>query len=99
MPKKMRRKANRNAFLAKLVDNEVRVIDGDEFASPRPRLSRRSSALSRSTHRAGRAPMDDAGEKRVLSARNLESVTLPRRSAQRVQHAEPPLPGDRQGRS
>jgi large subunit ribosomal protein L4 len=27
MPKKMRRKANRNAFLAKLIDNEVRVID------------------------------------------------------------------------
>jgi large subunit ribosomal protein L4 len=27
MPKKMRRKANRNALLAKLVDNEVRVVD------------------------------------------------------------------------
>lgn len=35
MPKKMRRKANRNALLAKLVDNEVRVIDEIAFAEPK----------------------------------------------------------------
>jgi large subunit ribosomal protein L4 len=35
MPVKMRRKANRNALLAKLVDNEVRVVDDLRFDSPR----------------------------------------------------------------
>lgn len=35
MPKKMRRKANRNALLAKLVDKEVRVIDSISFAAPK----------------------------------------------------------------
>ncbi|TVQ60535.1 MAG: 50S ribosomal protein L4 [Phycisphaerales bacterium] len=35
MPVKMRRKANRNALLAKLIDNEVRVIDDLSFESPR----------------------------------------------------------------
>lgn len=37
MPVKMRRKANRNALLAKLVDNEVRVIDDLRLAEPRTR--------------------------------------------------------------
>ena len=31
MPIKMRRKANRNALLAKLIDNEVKIINGMEF--------------------------------------------------------------------
>jgi large subunit ribosomal protein L4 len=31
MPVKMRRKANRNALLAKLIDNEVKVIDSLSF--------------------------------------------------------------------
>lgn len=35
MPVKMRRKANRNALLAKLIDNEVRVIDSIAFDAPR----------------------------------------------------------------
>src|SRR3954464_175547 len=35
MPKKMRRKANRNALLAKLVDGEVRIIDSIAFSEPR----------------------------------------------------------------
>ncbi len=35
MPKKMKRKANRNALLAKLVDNEVRVIDSIAFDAPK----------------------------------------------------------------
>lgn len=35
MPIKMRRKANRNALLAKLIDNEVKVIDGLKFDAPR----------------------------------------------------------------
>jgi large subunit ribosomal protein L4 len=37
MPVKMRRAANRNALLAKLVDNEVKVIDDLSFDAPRTR--------------------------------------------------------------
>mgnify|MGYP002177229973 CR=1 FL=1 len=37
MPKKMRRKANRNALLAKLLDQEVRVIDSLAFSEPKTR--------------------------------------------------------------
>src|SRR5688572_23318721 len=35
LPKKMRRKANRNALLAKLVDNEVRIIDTMMLPEPK----------------------------------------------------------------
>lgn len=35
MPVKMRRKANRNALLSKLIDNEVRVIDDLSFETPK----------------------------------------------------------------
>ncbi len=35
MPKKMRRMANRNALLAKLVDAEVKVVDGLAFSEPK----------------------------------------------------------------
>lgn len=35
MPRKMRRKANRNALLAKLVDKEVRVIDDLKLSAPK----------------------------------------------------------------
>jgi len=34
MPKKMRRKANRNALLAKLVDGEVKIIDSLSMSKP-----------------------------------------------------------------
>ena len=35
MPKKMRRKANRNALLAKLIDGEVKVIDSMSIDAPK----------------------------------------------------------------
>jgi large subunit ribosomal protein L4 len=35
MPVKMRRKANRNALLSKLIDNEVRIVDDLNFDSPK----------------------------------------------------------------
>ena len=34
MPKKMRRKANLNALLAKLIDNEVKIVDSISFDKP-----------------------------------------------------------------
>lgn len=37
MPKKMRRKANLNALLSKLIDNEVRVVDALSMSAPKTR--------------------------------------------------------------
>ena len=37
MPVKMRRKANRNALLAKLIDNEIKIIDDLGYDAPRTR--------------------------------------------------------------
>ena len=78
MPKKMRRKANRNALLAKLVDNEVKVIDNLQFDAPRTRafvdfvkalkLDRRTLlALSKDRSRSRNA---------WLSARNIEDIDV-----------------------
>ena len=78
MPKKMRRKANRNALLAKLLDNEVRVIDGLSFKSPKTKefvafldalkIDRSSLvALSGDPEKSHNARM---------SARNVEGVQL-----------------------
>jgi len=81
MPKKMRRKANRNALLAKLVDNEVRVIDGLSMDSPK---------TSTITAMMGKLGMDRKAlmvlsndpEKRdvvkniALSSRNIDDVTV-----------------------
>ncbi len=102
MPKKMRRKANRNAFLAKLVDNEVRVIDSiafDEAAQDQGLLGVPVGSIKVDRACSGRAdPMDDAGKNAMLSGRNVDRVTSAGGPAQRLQHAQPPLPGDRQGR-
>jgi len=78
MPVKMRRKANRNALLAKLVDSEVKVIDRLEPSSPKTRefaaflgslgIDRRALvALSGDPEKAKNAR---------LGARNLEDVSL-----------------------
>lgn len=80
MPKKMRRKANRNAFLAKLMDNEVRVVDAFAFAEPRTRLFKDllgALKVDRSTLVA--LPVDPgASHNARLSGRNVEDVTLVR---------------------
>ena len=52
MPKKMRQLANRNALLAKLVDNEVKVIDSLDFAAPKRLNSSRCLSRSASTEPA-----------------------------------------------
>jgi len=73
MPKKMRRLANRNALLAKLVDNEVKCIDG--FGLETPKTSAVRSMLSAlgvdRTCLIAVAPDDRAA---ALSARNIEHV-------------------------
>ncbi len=73
MPKKMRRLANRNALLAKLVDQEVKVIDRFDFEAPRTRDMKAildAVGIDRSCLMA----IDPENRHVALSARNLENV-------------------------
>ena len=78
MPKKMRRKANRNALLAKLVDEQVRVVEHLEFTEPKTRAF---SDFLKAVNVDGTALValtsDEARAHNArLSARNVEGVTL-----------------------
>jgi large subunit ribosomal protein L4 len=78
MPKKMRRKANRNAFLAKLLDNEVRVVDGLSFETPRTKdfvAFLEAIKVDRSSLVALSGDAEKSKNAR-LSARNVEGVQL-----------------------
>jgi large subunit ribosomal protein L4 len=78
MPKKMRRKANRNALLAKLIDNEVKVVDSIRMAEPKTRdftafleaIKIDSTALVA----LGGNPADSVNARK--SARNIDNVSL-----------------------
>lgn len=75
MPVKMRRKANRNALLAKLIDNEVKVIDNLALDAPRTKDFRAvldACGIDRTCLVAVRH--DNANVRR--SARNVEGVSL-----------------------
>mgnify|MGYP001157464911 CR=1 FL=1 len=75
MPVKMRRLANRNALLAKLIDNEVKVIDSLKLDAPRTKAFEAvldACGVNRSCVVAVRP--DNANVR--LSARNIERVTL-----------------------
>lgn len=75
MPKKMRRKANRNALLAKLIDNEVRVIDRLELGQPKTRdLVALLRAVKAETKTLVAASVGQTNLR--LAARNVEGVTL-----------------------
>ena len=81
MPKKMRRKANRNALLAKLVDNEVRVIDGISFNEPKTKAFESFLAAVKAGDKTTLValPMDAAkSENAIKSGRNVNDVTLVR---------------------
>ncbi len=75
MPKKMRRKANRNALLSKLLDKEVRVIDSLSMTAPKTKdfiaflsaVKAEKSALIAVRH-------DDENVR--LAARNAEEIEL-----------------------
>ncbi len=75
MPKKMRRKANLNALLAKLIDNEVKVVDSMAMKAPKTKdfvgfldaIKIDNSAL---------VAVGIENEQVRLGARNLERVTL-----------------------
>lgn len=80
MPKKMRRKANRNALLAKLLDNEVRIIDKLEFEQARTKaFVDLLSALKIDRSALLALPGDDTVESTrnaKLSARNVDDVAI-----------------------
>jgi large subunit ribosomal protein L4 len=78
MPKKMRRKANRNAFLAKLIDNEVRIVDALKFGTPKTKdfvAFLQALKIDRSALLALPTEGADAQNAR-LSARNVDEVTI-----------------------
>jgi len=78
MPKKMRRKANRNALLAKLVDNEVKIVDAFVMNEPKTKaFSEFLTALGVDRNvLVALSPEGDASRNARLSARNIEDVTL-----------------------
>lgn len=79
MPKKMRRKANRNALLAKLLDGEVKVLDDLRMDKPRTKaFMELLRALG--VDRTALVAVDGANAGVRLSARNIEDVSLCRPS-------------------
>jgi large subunit ribosomal protein L4 len=73
MPKRQRRLANRNALLAKLVDNEVKCVDSLSFDAPRTGEFRAMlDALG--VDRTCLVALDPANRNAALSARNLDDV-------------------------
>lgn len=78
MPVKMRRKANRNALLAKLLDNEVKVIDTLTMSSPKTSEFRKLlSGLGIDRRALVTTSLDaDAAINVVLSARNIDDVKV-----------------------
>ncbi len=75
MPKKMRRKANRNALLAKLIDQEVRIVDSISLAKPQTKaFVAFLEALK--VDRSALVAVGNDNENVRLSGRNVEEVTL-----------------------
>ncbi len=75
MPLKMRRKANRNALLAKLMDNEVRVIDSLAFGEPKTRAFQDLLAACK-VDRSCLVALAPENANARLSARNVDGVTV-----------------------
>ncbi|MHC4948517.1 MAG: 50S ribosomal protein L4 [Planctomycetota bacterium] len=73
MPKKMRRLANRNALLAKLVDQEVKCFDDLTFKTPKTR-DLRSMLDAVGVDRTCLVALENANRNAALSARNLAHV-------------------------
>jgi large subunit ribosomal protein L4 len=77
MPKKMRRLANRNALLAKLVDDEVKCVDDLTFEAPRTR-DLKSVLDAVGVNRTCLIALNPANRNAALSARNLPDVSTSR---------------------
>ena len=74
MPRKMRRLANRNALLAKLIDNEVKCIDSLAFDGP---ATKEMAGLlaSLGNDRTCLVALESANRDAALSARNIPHVS------------------------
>lgn len=78
MPIKMRRKANRNTLLSKLLDNEVKVIDNLHFDTPRTKdfvSFLGAIGIDKSALLALSADADKSKNAR-MSARNIDGVMM-----------------------
>ena len=73
MPKKMRQLANRNALLAKLVDNEVKCIVDLEFETPKTR-DFKAILDAVGVDRSCLVAVDSENRNAAVSARNLKNV-------------------------
>ena len=78
MPKKMRRKANLNALLAKLIDSEVRIVDQIKVDTPKTKHIVDLLAALKVDKSALLALSPDAGksENARRSARNVDGLSL-----------------------
>lgn len=74
MPKKMRRLANRNALLAKLVDSEVKCVADLGFKEPKTK-SFTALLAALGVDRSCLVALDTGNRNAALSARNLPGVT------------------------
>ena len=75
MPVKMRRKANRNALLAKLLDGEVKVVDSLAFKTPK--TSEFLSMLEAlGVDRTCLVALNMDNTEAILSSRNIEHVDV-----------------------
>ena len=80
MPDKMRRLANRNALLAKLVDGEVKIVDSLKFDKPSTKqFSKLLSALQ--VNRTCLVALDQTLSPAGRSAKNIDSVSVTRRNS------------------
>jgi large subunit ribosomal protein L4 len=73
MPKRMRRLANRNALLAKLVDNEVKCVDSLDLDSPRTKTME-SLIAALGIDRTCLVALGSEQKNAALSSRNLDHV-------------------------
>lgn len=75
MPVKMRRKANRNALLAKLIDGEVRVVDSLDFKTPK--TSEFLGMLeAMGINRTCLVALNKDNVEAILSSRNIENLDV-----------------------
>ncbi len=77
MPRKMRQLANRNALLAKLVDDEVKVVDDLQFEQPKTREFK-AILEAVGVNRTCLVALDPANRNAALAARNLPNVDTTR---------------------
>jgi large subunit ribosomal protein L4 len=75
LPKKMRRLANRNALLAKLIDNEVKCFAALDFKAPKTADFAKMMA-SVGIDRTCLVATDGTNRNAILSARNIDGVDV-----------------------